>query len=368
MPAGNARSGFRIRSALSRSRSLLVLSCVLCIPTSVLLAQTASAGSTLHRAEKLAANHHLEQANELLSTLVQKQPRNVEAWEKLGEIQIRQQLYPDATKSFAAVLAIRPGSKTAQSGEVQAAVKNALSLRASGDDNGALAALLDALKRVPKSPRLLTDFGILADEMHIYQNADQALTKAHRLDPSNMKTLYALAHVELDEQEMPLAEKHLRAYLKKRPDDATAHYGMGHLLHMMSQDDAAVVQLDRSIALDPHQIASYYELGVIALERQHDKKAEAEFKRVLTMNPYHGGALTGMGMVEFRSGHYHAAAKYLGEAVLYAPNYVTAHRYYAMTLDHLGEKTRAAQEMAEAQQLTARQGQLRHGYTLKNSQ
>lgn len=330
-----------------------------------LAAQTPSTATILHQAAALAASHHLEQANEMLSTLVQNEPQNAEAWQMLGTIQSEQQLYGDAMKSFASALAIHPHSTASQNGEIQAAIKNALALRAAGDQNGALAALVQAIKAVPNSTELLTDFGIQADAMKIYQDADHALTKAHKLDPENLTTLYALAHVELDEQDMPGAEKHLREYLQKRPKDATAHYGLGHLLHMLSQDNAAIVQLQRSIALQPDQTASYYELGVIALDRQKNQEAKAEFSHVLSMNPYHGGALTGMGILAFRSKDYKAASNYLSKAVLYAPDYIPAHRYYAMTLTHLGEKSQAAHQIEIAQALAARQSRLRHGYTLE---
>lgn len=353
-------------SPRSYTRTLILALGLLLLASPLIAAQSSSTATTLARARALAANHHFEQANQALSALVQREPKNEQAWQQLGQVQIQQQLYGDAMKSFQAALAINPHAKASQEGEVHAAIQDALASRAAGDQDNALAKLLQALKFVPNSPELLTDFGIQADSMNIYHNADKALTKAHRLDPSNLKTLYALAHVELDEQNMPAAEKHLRAYLQQRPDDATAHYGLGHLLHMISQDDQAITQLKRSIALQPQQIASYYELGVIALDRGNSAEAQSEFTHVLKLNPYHGGALTGMGMLAFRARNYQLAEKYLSQAVLYAPSYVPAHRYYAMTLMRLGKKSQAAQQLAEAQSLTAQQQTLSHGYMLKH--
>lgn len=40
------------------------------------------------------------------------------------------------------------------------------------------------------------------------KDADAALNTAHELAPGNVKTLYALAHTELDEQMMGEAEAH----------------------------------------------------------------------------------------------------------------------------------------------------------------
>ena len=52
------------------------------------------------------------------------------------------------------------------------------------------------------------------------------------------------------------AERNLRAYLHVRPDDATAHYGLGRLLHAVVRDDEAKTELERSIALQPRQSGS----------------------------------------------------------------------------------------------------------------
>lgn len=249
----------------------------------------------------------------------------------------------------------------------KAVVAAALAKRKSGDENGTLSCLMQGLKALPDSVELLTDFGIQATDMGIYHAADKALAHAHTLAPENPMALYALAHVELDEQNMTAAEKHLRAYLKMRPDDASAHYGMGHLLHMLVQDDAARAELKRSIALQPRQTASYYELGEIDLDMHEDAQAKAEYQTVLAFDPHHGGALTGMGVLAYRAKDYAGAAKWLRSAVQYAPDYVKAHEYYAMTLAALGRKGEAKQESALAQKLMVKQNNLRSGYFLKSS-
>jgi tetratricopeptide (TPR) repeat protein len=310
------------------------------------------------------AAHRLEQANELLSTLLAADPKNLPAWQQLGEVQLAQSLNDDAMNSFEAVLKAEPESSPAQAGELRAAIAAALADRRAGNSDLALACLLRAKRYVPNSPELLIAFGIQADSMQIYKDADEALSEALRLEPQNEKALYALAHVELDEQKTDLAEDHLRTYLKVRPEDATAHYGLGHLLHMMSRDEEAKLELDRSIALQPRQTESYYELGQIALDLHDDAAAKDAYTRVLASAPNHGGALAGMGVLAFRAKDYATAEKYLQRAVLYAPDYITAHRYYGMTLARLGQAEQSRQELDLAQRLTEQQNKLRHGYSL----
>jgi tetratricopeptide (TPR) repeat protein len=294
--------------------------------------------------------HQLEGANALLSEALERDPANKDALLELGEVQLAQGLNEDALKSYETVLASEPDSARARDGEVNAAEAAVLADRKAGIDGSALLCLIRARKFVADSPRLLFDFGMQADSMRIYGDADEALTQAHRLVPDDERILYALAHVELDEQKMPEAEEHLRAYLKARPDDATAHYGLGHLVHMLMRDDEAKAELEKSIALQPRQTGSYYELGEIALEMNDNEEAKQEYARVLSMAPHHGGALTGMGIVAFRLKDYAAAETYLKSAVAYAPDYATAHHYYALVLSRTGREPDSKREadLAEA--------------------
>ena len=341
---------------------------VLCV-ASACVAQTGTAQErqVLRRARGYEAAKQFEDANELLSDYAQKHPGAVAVLVELGQVQLAQKLNDDAMQSFAAALAINPHQADARAGEVKAAVASALVDRGAGENDQALSCLLKALKLVPDSVELLLDFGIQADAMRIYVDADKALTHARELAPDDAKVLYALAHVELDEQKMPQAEADLKAYLKMRPDDATAYYGLGRLLHMLDKEDEAKNALRRSIALQPRQSESYYELGEIALDARDDAEARAEYQRALAANPAHGGALTGMGVVAFRAKDYAKAEEYLREAVRYAPEYVKAHQFYAMTLDRLGQEVKAKEEFAVAQSLASQQRQTSRGYHLLNT-
>jgi tetratricopeptide (TPR) repeat protein len=165
---------------------------------------------------------------------------------------------------------------------------------------------------------------------------------------------------------MPEAEANLRAYLKAQPDDASAHYGLGHLLHMEVKDDEAKAELEKSIALQPRQTAAYFELGEIALAMQQDEEAKAQYGKVLAADPHHGGALTGMGIAAYRAKDYSAAEEYLRQAVAVAPDYPVAHRYYAMVLERMGRQADADRESELAKRLTEEQNRMSRGYALQS--
>ncbi len=323
-----------------------------------------SAPNTITKAEDLAAVNNLVQANEVLSEYLTHDPGNVQVLLVLGRIQLKQGLNDDAMTSFESVLRVDPASAPARDGEVQAAAAAALADQKIGIDGDALLSLIRARKFVSNSPELLFDFGEQAERMRIYRDSDEALTRAHALAPQDLKILYALAHVQLDEQKMPEAESNLRAYLQQRPDDATAHYGLGHLLHMVSRDDDAKVELTRSIELQPRQSASYYELGEIALENDTNDEAKADYEKVLSLAPHHGGALTGMGILAFRAKDYASAEHYLQSAVLYAPEYATAHHYLSLVLARLGRADEAKREADQAAALNDADIKARRGNVL----
>ncbi len=323
--------------------------------------QDLPAPEKLEQARQLIEARELDKANLLLSDLSQKYPLNETVLVELGRVQLAQGLNDDAMKSFEAVLGVHAGSEPARDGEVRAAVAAALADRNVGIEGDALLYLIRARKFVPDSPELLLDFGVQAESMRIYRDADSALTKAHELAPEDAKILYALARVQLDEQKMPEAEANLRAYLAERPNDATAHYGLGRLLHMELKNEDARAELERSLALQARQSASYYELGEIALEMNQAIEAKADYEKVLELAPHHGGALTGMGILAFRAKDYAKAEEYLKSAVAYASDYPRAHHYYALLLAKVGRQEESKTESELATRLDEEQAKTSHG-------
>jgi tetratricopeptide (TPR) repeat protein len=145
----------------------------------------------------------------------------------------------------------------------------------------------------------------------------------------------------------------MREYLAQRPDDATAHYGLGKILRMLQRSSEAEVELRRSIELEPNQTASYYELGDIALTDGKFEEASALFQKVLAREPHHGGALTGSGIAAYRQKQYDAADNFLKDAVESSPAYQPAHYYYALNLKRLGRTDESSREMQIALDLDA---------------
>jgi Flp pilus assembly protein TadD len=159
----------------------------------------------------------------------------------------------------------------------------------------------------------------------------------------------------MQQQHLQTAEEDLRKYLVKRPEDASAHFGLGKVLQAAQRGPDARAEFERSIQLQPAQTESYYELGRLELEVQHDGQAAELFQNVLARDAKHGGALTGMGIIAFRSKDYAQAEQYLARAEKTAPNYLQAHYYRGLALARMGRKDESRTELQIATDLDRKQ-------------
>jgi tetratricopeptide (TPR) repeat protein len=257
-----------------------------------------------------------------------------------GEDLYRQGDYGQALNAFESVLKANPSDAQAQQGEVKSSAKLALAARAKGDYKGALSLLLHARSLVPHDGTLLLDLGILEDEMYLYRDADRVLAEALQIQPQDPQTIYAVARVKLDLQQLPAAESNMRAYLQAQPQDATAHYGLGRVLQLAQRSTEA---------------ESYFQLGQLALDQGRLDEAVRYFDQVIAANPRHGGALAGAGQARYRQKQFAPASDYLSRAVAAAPEYQPAHYYYGLTLLRLGHSEESKRELQLASKLSEEQ-------------
>lgn len=303
-------------------------------------------------------------ASRRLPMLVAQPPGPAGTGSRSGEVQenlasgvasLRQQNYAVAKERFEAVLAVQPDNPRARSGELEAVTALALKARAAGSPYEALGVLQRARVQLPRDPVLLTRLGIQAQQMHLLSVASEALAAALAIDPKLPDALYASARVEIDQDRLQVAEAHLRAYLEQRPGDASAHFGLGHVLERQQKTDAARAEFKRSIELKPAQTESYFQLGQMALDVHQDDTARSYFHEVLARDPAHGGALTGDGIAAYRRKEFTVARERLSAAVAASPDYQPAHYYLGLTLARLGEKVESDRQLQLAVDLDRRQ-------------
>ena len=296
---------------------------VIAVVASGPFASAAQAQDRLIEARRLQTTGDTEQARDLFEQILQADPTNAEAGEGMST----------STERLA------------------------LSARASGRMDDALADLLRAEKVEPKNLRVLYDLGILEDEMHLYKDADSVLDQLVSIEPDEPNVLYARARVKLDLGQLDAAKQEMLAYLKIRPLDASAHYGLGRIYLQGLEFDKARAELQESIRIQPRQSEAYYQLGQTDVEQNDYKDAIDLFQKTLARDAQHGGALTGLGIAYFKLKQYVNANEWLTKAIHAAPSYQPAHYYLGLTLARLNRADDSRRELQMAAALADKDNQ-----------
>jgi tetratricopeptide (TPR) repeat protein len=156
----------------------------------------------------------------------------------------------------------------------------------------------------------------------------------------------------MDLGQLTAAEDKMVAYLKLRPMDASAQFGLGRIYQSGLEFGKARAAFLRSIELQPVQTESYFELGDLALKQGDYDEAAVQFKKTLDRDAKHGGALEGSGEISFKQKQYEQARTFLERAIAASPEYPPSHYYMGLTLARLGRKEESARELELAAKLT----------------
>jgi tetratricopeptide (TPR) repeat protein len=297
--------------------------------------------------------HQTEEAGQTFTRALTADPNSIPANLAVGQILLSQHRDPEAMDRFETILAQDSHNVAARKGEVAAATELALASRRDNHPDLALAALRHACEKLPDSRELQLDRGLQAFELNQLSEANEALHIARKVAPANSAVLYALARLETERQHMPEAERDYKAYLAVRPNDATAHYGLGYTYAALLRTEDARREFEASIRLQPQQTESYYQLGQLALDAHHDDEAKSLFERVLARDPNHAGALTGLGELAFRNKDYTAAEQLFTRAEKSDPTYARPHYYRGLSLARLGRNEEAQQELKQSNDRTS---------------
>jgi tetratricopeptide (TPR) repeat protein len=261
--------------------------------------------------------------------------------------------------SFERVLKSHPGDSAARKGEVDTAVTFSLAEKREHREEAALWLLLRARYWVPDDPELLVDLGIQEDNLKLFVDADAALAESLRIRPDDLNALYTVARVKMDLGQMQSAEQAWLLYIKHDPGNPAAYYGYGIVLQSLGRDDEGRRQFEKSIQLNPNQAESHYRIGEIERHSGNAADARKEYGEVLARDPTHGGALTGLAILDYELKKYDQAETGLEAAIKSVPNYRPARYYHGLTLARLGRKKEADAELSLAMQLGDKKEQQR---------
>ena len=186
-------------------------------------------------------------------------------------------------------------------------------------------------------------------------DAAKAVADARRLyslHPEDPDAIYLLGAAMVNHAEWHDARPIMEKLVSVR-DDATAHVMMGMTLLNDGDMEAASLQIERALQLDPKEIEAHYYKGVIARQHGDLPGAMNEMELVVSANPQHALAQVELGTLALQSGNLDRARQAFEQAVVLSPDVPENHYQLALAYSRLGLQDKARVQMAEFQKLKA---------------
>jgi tetratricopeptide (TPR) repeat protein len=295
--------------------------------------------------------HRDAEAEQLFRRAVQKNADFAPAHAHLGLLYLQKGRADDAVPQLREALRIDSSRTDASDALVQVLQDQSKTAAAAGDSGRSLALLREARNYAPDNPDVQFEFGTVALQLSLWQDAIAAFQQTSNLRQNDPVALYSLGRAFLGEWKFEDARQQFARYVEARPDDSSGHCALGMTLAALENTQEAREQFERSIVLAPEQTESYFRLGLIELNVKELDEAATNFRQVLARDSKHTGALSGLGRVAFEQKHYSDAIDLLQRAIACDDSLREAHYYLGLTLVRVGRKEEADTQLQIATRL-----------------
>jgi len=177
--------------------------------------------------------------------------------------------------------------------------------------------------------------------------AERSCRIALNLDASLVDTEKALAGLYLSGGRFDQAAAMYRALLKRSPQDADVHIGLGQALEGGGHGDEAEASFRQAAAAEPAFSGSYAVLATHLFERGRVEEAAAAFRKVTELVPSSANAWSDLGGALQMSGDFNGAANAYRRSLLLEPS-KNAYSNFATIHFYLGQFPQAVQYFERA--------------------
>ncbi|HEY3626707.1 MAG TPA: tetratricopeptide repeat protein [Terracidiphilus sp.] len=175
------------------------------------------------------------------------------------------------------------------------------------------------VKAYPKSERMLTALGAALFAGALYDQAAQRLCEASDLNPADPEPYTFMGKVEISAPNpLPCVEQKLERYAAQRPADPLANYFYAMALWKQNgprPDPPTFARvhelLSKAVTLDPQCSDAYLQLGVLEATRRDYQKAIGFYAKAIDANPQSSEAHYRLGIAYDRMGEKEKAAQQL---------------------------------------------------------
>ena len=291
-----------------------------------------------------AARHDYQRAAELLTRANELQPHTFDILYQLGVALYSLKRLEEANSAFAAASALSVNA-------AEPAYFLGVIAFERGQDEAATDLLEKALVLRSNYPEANFMLGELAAKRQDYSAARDYYERAWRQDPTLSVYYIRLGGVFLLLGNVNQALKIFQSAAERFPAIAEIHYFTAIAARGVGNYDLALVELQKSLSLQPNSADSLALSGAINLDRANLAEAERLLRRALTFNQQHFNAQYDLGRLLVKTNRYAEALPLLQRAAEIHPNSVEAHYQLYLALSRLKRKTDADHELEIYKQL-----------------
>lgn len=215
----------------------------------------------------------------------------------------------------------------------------------------ALAALQQAVCRLPDDPAVYANLANVLTSLARYHEAEQACRQALALKPDYPQACNNLGNALKGQMRLDEAEASYRQAMRDPAHYAEAGNNLAIVLQDQGRLDEAEACLRQVLAKVPDSVQGHNNLGNVLDERGKPEAAIAAYRRALALNPFYAQAHNNLGCSLKQQGQFTEAEHAFTEALRLHPNHYEASNNLGDLLKDMGRLHEASQAFWQAWQM-----------------
>ncbi len=137
----------------------------------------------------------------------------------------------------------------------------------------------------PDSVDALLGIAVSLTELKRYEQAEAALKRALRLEPSRADVHGGIGTLNYKRGLYGQAEQELKRALDLDPGYGLAYFYRGECLNQLGRVDEALEMLERSVQLHPHNARAFFTMGILYDRKHLPQQAAAMYRKAREVTP-----------------------------------------------------------------------------------
>ena len=218
----------------------------------------------LNQARKYQTQGKLEEAEQLITELIQTNESYTEAFLLRGQIRESNSKFEKAISDYSA-----RGSCYYRIGAFQNAIQD----------------FSRAIDLEPDNADLYLYLGNSYGEMDMFTEAIKNFNVAREISFGDYYSNLTKAYEDINSRKYPSALARATSAIDENPTDPIPHSYKGISLYHLGKLDAAIVHLDTATKLDPDNAATVYNLGLAYMASKNTDEAISQFEKAMSIDP-----------------------------------------------------------------------------------